>query len=346
MELRSVARALAGTSLALAIGALAPRGARAQEPKPAPGAGGGGPACVLKGNHPGPKGAQVFDAASGGRAVAAFTGAFVPMALSEIPSDPAAGRARIATSSGSASFRIDGWVSPSALDVFTTRDVPVAPGHVWISGAQKIKLVQAASGALTAEIVVPGTGGQAARATAPCDAFSLQPVPPTAMEVPGNGRGYLSKAASLDLSEEPGGAAVFTLKTAGAQHLFWSTESREGFVHLRTRGTLTIDAWARARDLEPLKQGETMDQLIPPTTVVTGLQMQLATTPRAAKATHDTPLRARRDEKERPIGVVESGAEVYLMETTVGWVNVLPKGLGLLPADEGGFWIPEADAPK
>jgi hypothetical protein len=346
MEVRSVARGLAGTSIVLVIGALASRGARAPEPKPAAG-GGGGAACVLKGNHPGPKGTQVFDAASGGRAVATFTGAFVPMALSEIPADPAAGRARIATSSGSASFRIDGWVSPAAIDVFVTRDVPVAPGHVWISAAQKIKLVQASSGALTAEIVVPGTGGQAARATAPCDAFSLQPVPPTAMEVPGNGRGYLSKAASLDLSEEPGGAPVFSLKAAaGARHLFWSTESREGFVHVRTRGTLTVDAWARARDLAPLEQGETMDQLVPPTTAVTGAQIQLDKAPRVAKATHDTPLRARRDDKERPIGVVETGAEVYLMETMVGWVNVLPRGLGLLPADEGGFWIPEADAPR
>lgn len=338
MEVRSLARALAAASIVLAVAA----GASAQDPKPAAG---GGLACVLKGSPPGPKGAQIFDAASGGRAVAAFTGAPVPLAISELPADPATGRARVATTSGSASFRIEGWISPAAIDLFTTRDVPVQPGHVWISSAQKVKLAGASSGALTAELVVPG--GQGPRGTAPCDAVALQPGTPTAMEVPGNGRGYVIRGASVDLFDEPGGASVYTLKAAaGAPRLFWSTEARDGFVHLRARGALTVDAWARSRDLDPLKPGETMDQLAPPVTSVGSAQMAFDRTPRVGKAARDVPVRARRDEKERPIGVVEAGAEVYLMETMVGWVNVLPKGLGLTPVDDLGFWVPEADAPR
>jgi hypothetical protein len=48
----------------------------------------------------------------------------------------------------------------------------------------------------------------------------------------------------------------------------------------------------------------------------------------------------------RPIGVLEAGAQVYIMETAAGWTNVLPKKLHILPPEEGGFWIPASDVPK
>ena len=46
------------------------------------------------------------------------------------------------------------------------------------------------------------------------------------------------------------------------------------------------------------------------------------------------------------LGVLEAGAEVYMMETIAGWTNLLPVSLGVTPPDEGGFWIPAAEAPK
>jgi hypothetical protein len=140
---------------------------------------------------------------------------------------------------------------------------------------------------------------------------------------------------------------IFTLKVMeGASQLFWSTESRAGFVHVKGRGNLTLDAWARATSLEPLKKGEMMDQFIPPTSAVTGAQLALDKPPRIVQATREIPVRAHREDKEKPIGAIEVGAEVYLMETLSGWVNVLPKNLGLMPGDDAGFWIPAADAPK
>jgi hypothetical protein len=308
-----------------------------------------GPSCKVRGTHPAPKGTAIYDAASGGHLLATTTGATLGMQLADFPADPTAGRAHIATSLGTGAVRIEGWVSPSSIAVFTVRDVAVAGGHVWISEAQRVKLVQASAGTLTAEITIAGTNGQTARATVPCDALALQHGTPTAMEVPGNGRGYLSKAGGVELFDEPGGTAVFTLRVAdGVQQLFWSTEARGGFVHVRARGNLTIDAWARAGSLEPLKKGEMMDQFIPPTTAVAGAQLALDKAPRLVQATHEIQLRAHREEKEKPIGAVESGAEVYVMETLLGWVNVLPKNLGLTPPEDGsgGFWLPAAELTK
>lgn len=322
--------------------------ARADDVKPAAPAAAGvtGPGCVLKGTFPGPKGALIFDAPQAGRPVAGFSGGPEPMSLADFPADPTTGRARISTTLGTGSLRIDGWLPASAVAVFTGRDVPVHAGHVWISDAQRVKLVQASSGSLVVELAVPGTGGQTVRASAPCDALVLQQGTPSAMEVPGNGRGYLGKGA-VELFDEPGGTAIFTLKvTESTQQLFWSTESRAGFVHVKARGALTLDAWARVGSLEPLKKGEMMDQFIPPTTAVAGAQLMLDKPPRVLQAARDIPLRAHRDDKEKPIGAIEAGAEVYVMETLLGWINVLPKNLGLTPADDGGFWIPVGEAPK
>jgi len=342
---------LAFATLAAFAALFAPRSgvgvARADQGKLASVGAASGPACVLKGTFPGPKGTSIFDAPSGGRAVAAFTGAQQPMTLSDFPADPTAGRARIATSVGAGAFRVEGWVAPSAIAVFTTRDLPIAPDHVWIASARRVRLVQAASGSLTAEMGVPGTSGQTVRAPATCDAYSLQPGTPTPMAVPGNARGYLTRGSSLELRESAGGAVIFTLKSAeGTAQLFWSNESRAGFVHVRARDSLVIDAWARLRDLEPLKKGEMMDQFAPPTTAVAAASLQLDGSARLVKATRDIPFRPRREEKEKTIGVIEAGAEIYVLETLLGWANVLPKDLGLTPAQDGGFWIPSGDVPK
>jgi hypothetical protein len=318
--------------------------ARADDPAAALATGVTGPGCVVRGSFAVPKGTAIHDAATGGRVVAAFTGAVQAAALSDFPADPATGRARISTSAGAASFRVDGWAAPAAFAVFPTRDLPVAPGHVWIADAQRVRLVAAASGALTAELAVPGTAAQTVRAAAPCDAFALAPGAPTVAAVPGEARGWLTRGAAVELFDAPGGAVVFTLRSGeGTAQLFWSTEARAGFVHVRARGALVVDAWARQRDLEALKKGEMMDQFAPPTTHVAGATLQLDGSARLVKVSRDVPVRPRRDEKERTIGVIESGAEIYVLETLLGWTNVLPKNLGLTPADDGGFWIPAVE---
>src|SRR6185437_1447547 len=166
--------ALFSAGLAAFTAAFAPApAAYADDPKPAPSAApaagaSAAPQCVLRGTYPGPKGTQIFDAPSGGRAIAGFTGGIQPMALTDLPADPTTGRARVSTSSGSASFRIDGWAAPSAFAVFTARDVPVVAGHVWISEAQRVKLVQATGSSVAVDLSVPGTAGQTVRATVPC----------------------------------------------------------------------------------------------------------------------------------------------------------------------------------
>ncbi|HEY4119768.1 MAG TPA: hypothetical protein VGM56_17995 [Byssovorax sp.] len=304
--------------------------------------------CALRGSAPAVRGAELFDAQSGGRVIAKFTGGVVPLTLSGFPADPTQGRARASTSAGGTQLRVDGFASTSAFQVYTARDLPVAAGHVWIASAQKVRLVGATPTTLTGEVVVLGSTGQTARASGACDAFTLVRGAPRPIDVPGNGRLYSSKGTELELFDRPDGAAVFKLKmTEGASHLFWSTETRGAWVHVLARADLVVDAWAKASALEAQKRGEMVDQAAPTQTVVSSAQLAInGSAPTLVVATKDTPVRARRDEKEAPIGALETGGEAYIMETMMGWVNLLPKHLGFQPGDGGGYWVPASELPR
>lgn len=337
------AGALAG--LGLLGGPTAVNEARADEV--APPANVTAPTCLIKGTAPPPKGAQLFDEATGGSVIAKLTGGFVPMTLSEIPFDPTSGRARLQTSAGSGAMRIDGYLPITDFPVYTTRDLSIYGGNVWLSSSQKVRIVKAQQETITVEITVAGTLSQTVRATAPCDAFSLVRGNPTPMEVEGNARGYMTKKQTVELFDKPNGDVIFTLNMMeGTGQLFWSTEVKAGFVHVTSRGDLTIDAWARYRDLDPLKKGEMVDQYIPPQTQAAGALLAFDKPPPLVKATKPIPIRSKRDEKAKPVGTVEVDAEIYIMETIAGWTNILPKHLGIVAPDDGGFWIPATEAPK
>jgi len=290
---------------------------------------------------------MLYDAPVGGRAIAKFTGDYVPMSLSEIPPDPANQRAKIATHTTTPSFRIEGYLSTQIVPVYSARDIPIVTGNVWIASAQKLKITGAQLGFVTIEMPIFGTNGQVAKINTPCDALALQRGTPTLVEVPGNGRGFLAKPQDIDIFDGPGGNVVFTLRMNTADvKLFWSSEQSGSFVHGKLRADLAIDAWIRWSDLNALPKGEMFDQYIPPETSVAGAKLLLDPPPRVAVAPRDIPFRFRRDDKEQPIGVIESGAEFLVMETMAGWTSVLPTKPYALPTDEGGFWVPASEVPR
>ena len=269
------------------------------------------------------------------------------MSLSDIPPDPAIQRSKVATRTSEPSFRLEGYVATNAVSVWSGRDIPIVTGNVWIATAQKLKITGAKLGFVTVEMPIFGTNGQVATISAPCDALALQRGTPIPVEVPGNGRGYLAKDQNIDILDGPAGNVVYTLRMSVADvKLFWSTETSGSFVHGKLRADLAIDGWLRLSDLNALPKGERWDQYIPPETSVAGTQLVMDPPPRVARAPRDIPIRFRRDEKERPIGVIEAGAELLVLETVAGWTNVLPKSVFALPDESGGFWIPASETPR
>lgn len=287
----------------------------------------------------------MYDAPTGGRLIATFTGGFAPMSMSDIPPDPSQ-RAKIATHASEPSVRIEGYVETSVIPMYSGRDIPIVANSVSIASAQKLKITGASAGGVNVEMPILGTNGQTVRVQTGCDSLALQRGTPTPLPVPGDGRGFLAKATNIDIFDSPNGNVVFTLRMSAADvKLFWSTETTPVFVHGKLRADVAIDGWIRRNDLSALPKGEMLDQYIPPETTVAGAQLVLETQPRIARAPKDIPIRIRRTETEAPIGYIESGAEFYVFETLAGWTNILPTKVYVLPSDTNGFWIPSKDTP-
>lgn len=302
--------------------------------------------CTLKGSPSLTKGLQVFDAPAGGKVVAEFIGGAAPLALT-LAADPVNQRSRASTSNGRPTVRIDGWLSASSVPVYAVKDVPVVGDHVKIAGAHQVKLVKGAGANLTAELTIAGSQNQVLKGTAGCDSFSLAWGKPAVTDPPETARNYLMKGTSLDLFDRANGESIYTLSMSdGASPLFWGIESRGMFLHVVSRSDVAVDAWVKLGTLTPLKKGDRIDPPLTPPSAGAGSRMVLENPPPPKTAVKDIPIRASRDEKEKTIGVVESGAEFFVTQVVSGWASVLPKSLDLSPPEGGGFWVQAADLPK
>jgi len=286
------------------------------------------------------KGVSLWSDPQGTNAAAGFAGQAVDLIANGFPASPSAGRIRVRTSGG---LRIDGYVDSNDLPLFTASDVAVVQGHLWIAQGQRVSFSGASSG-LAIEASIKGPVTQTFRVTAPCTSLSLDKKARAPWDVPGNGRGYLPLRNTLELRDQPGGGVIQTLHTEpGSGMLLWSTEAQGGYVHVIYHEDLVIDAWVASADLSALKQGETMDRLAPPQAVSGAARLSIGGKTTLVRAQKDVPLRLTPQESAKPVGAIETGGEVYLVQTVLGWTSVLPRALNVLPPGERSFWVPASE---
>jgi hypothetical protein len=294
-------------------------------------------ACEIKGTPLMAKGANLWANTQATSLLGTFAGQPIGMSASSFSTT---GKVKVRTSGG---LRLDGFVEGKDLPLFTAAEVAVVPGHLWIATGQRVTFTANVSG-LTIDAPATGPLAQGLRASSPCSSLSLDRRSRPAWDVPGFGRGYLPKHESLDLRDQPGGAIIHTLHLSqpGAM-LLWSTETRDGYVHVEYHEDLVVDAWIASSDLNALKVGETMDRLAPPSTVTGSARLALAGQPTIVRAQKDVALRLSTKPEAPPIGYIEAGGEVYVTETMLGWSSVLPRGLNVLPPEGHSFWVPASE---
>lgn len=314
--------AIAALGAALvALGAGGPRVADAQSR-----------GCEIRGTTTPKNHLAVFSA--GGDTIAQFTGQ--PLTVTTTLTD--SGRAGVKTGGG---FRVDGFVDRAALTFFTSRNVPVADGHVWVAAGRPVH-VGGSGGQAEIELRAGSPVDQTVKVVAPCDAVTFERPTVTPRSPDGNSRGYVMKRAPLAVHGEPGGATVFTFTEDSAigHLLFWSTEKKGNEVHVLHVGDLIVDGWVAASDLDALKVGEMQDELHDQSSTISTPKLALQGAPRTARATSEVVLRQRADETALKVGAVEAGGEVIFMETIGVWSNVVPSSLAILPPEGGGgFWV-------
>ena len=303
---------------------------------------GSGPSCVITGDAYVTKDTAIYQEVSGGSAVAQFSGARAPLKATRFPKDASQGRVLVNTGGG---FRVEGFTDPRAMTVFGNRDLAAVPGHVWISAATPLKFAGAAPGRVEVELPAMAGLSRPIRAKVTCDAVTFDQGTPPLYEVPKRARGYVAKQGTLDLYGSAGGDVVHTLYVSGEGNglLLWGTTVRNGFVHVTMRSSIYVDAWVKLRDVRALPRGELMDQLVPPARVQSPPKLALQDFMREMKAPKQMNLHYGRGVATPIIGALEQDAEIYVIETVVGWATVLPKGLHVMPHGDRAFWVRASD---
>jgi hypothetical protein len=314
--------------------------ALAQEAAPSSGS---GPSCVITGlGATVVKDTPIMSAEAGGEARAVFSGARAPLKATKFPADASTGRMVVNTGSG---FRVEGYADPRAFGIYASRDIPIGNGQLWVSAGRQLNIVGAAAGQVKVEI--PARGGLASpiQVLAPCDALSFDKTSTPGFETPGNARGYVPQKADLEFFPTAKAENGYTVSIAGGGSgmLLWGKEQRSGFVHVVARGDLVVDGWVRASDLKAIPRGEMMDQALPPERVQSAPSLSVKDHKGIITAPKAIPLYFGRGEATPQLGEIEKDAEVYLLETVLGWASILPKTLQVLPQGDRAFWVKSAD---
>jgi hypothetical protein len=301
--------------------------------------------CVVRGTSPAKANTELYDDQTKGAVIALLPGAKLPLRVTGFATKPASARVNVSTGKAKGSVRVDGWASFDAFRFFSKSDLPTAGGHLWITQGQELELTEVKGGRVTVQKKIVGTHDQVLRATVSCDELTLEIRTPLPDE-PERSRTYQMKSDTLDLFDHAGGDSVFTLRMdAQARKVFWGTQVSGSFVHVTAKSDVTIDAWARGRDLIALgphaevnDPGYVAPRPWPPKTLA------LENPPKPLTAIKEIPIYAK-PANGTPIGAVQVGAAFYPMATSGDWTSVLPTDLAVLPPDSGGFWVRTTSLP-
>lgn len=307
---------------------------------------GSGADCVVKGKGVIEKGVFIYSAKEGGTPIAGFATQEVNVEVSDFPSDPAVGRAKIKTGKGSGSVRIEGFIDATKIPLSAKTDLPIVPMHVWIGRGEPVKLKGASPGKLSVQTTISATQ-QTLKSKASCGDLTVGRIKVDEFQAPTTAKKYVLKKTSLDLYDDPGStSSIFTVEVPHAESgvLLYSTEQKAGYIHVQHGGSLVIDAWAKASDLKAFPKGEMLDALGSSSMVsISPAKLKVDGTTKEVKVTKDVQLRLSANDAVKPIGVIEDGAEVVVIDTVGEWSRVFPKGLEIIPPDGKDFWVKAKD---
>ena len=308
--------------------------------------------CTVRGTTSPKANAELYATSNGGAPIAKFTGVPLSLSVSAFPASPQ-GRARIETGSDSQpSLRLAGFTPTGTLRYFAKQAVPLVPGHVWLTKGLELRPLNASGDSLEFEHAVLGTRGQdgaphTLRGKISCASVSLTPPTVEPAEAPKGVRWFHMKTDSVSLFDGPGGRPVLELRMdSEARKVFWSTDARNGWVHVLAPGDVTIDAWARASELEGLIHGEVFDMSSLEPAPLASPSLALAEPPKTLTATVELPILSKPEAAAPPLGVVSVGATFFAMDVSTVWTSVVPTDLAIMPIDGAGFWVKTSTLPK
>lgn len=307
---------------------------------------GAGADCVVKGKGVIEKGVYLYSAREGGTQIAGFATQEVNLEVSDVPADVSSGRAKVKTGKGSGSVRIEGWIDATKIPLSARTDIAIAPQHVWLGRGEPVKLKKSSPGKLHVSTTISATQ-QTLTAKASCSELTVGRVKTDDFQIPSGSKKYVLKKTTLELfGDAGGGSSVFTIEvpTAESGVLLYSSEAKGGYTRVQHGGSFVVDAWAKTADLKVFPKGEMLDQLGSASMVsISPAKLKVEGSTKEVKVSKDVSIRLSANEAVKPIGVIEDGADVIVVDTVGEWSRVFPKGLEIIPPDGKDFWVRAKD---
>jgi hypothetical protein len=276
-----------------------------------------------------------------GRPVARFGGVAVRLTVSGLPGR-ADGKVRV-TTAGNGRLRIAGFVAVHSLPIYLKQDLAIVKGHVTLLKGTAVEYLGRAGDQIRIGVKTHNAIAETYNATVACDALTVEAQQPNKWEPPGQARGYLMKQSVAPLFDQPGAEAepVSSIHLASdARGVLFYGDRREGeFIHVSYRRDVGIDGWMAVKDLEILPRGEVVDQSVSKYAPHADKKLKMKVEGQLYKAQSEIPLYGKADPKLPPIGAVTEDTELYVLDVMVGWANVLPKQLDVVPLSEKHFWV-------
>jgi hypothetical protein len=284
----------------------------------------------------------IYQQFQGGKAFAKFTGTATEVTAQHFPFDAKHGRTSVRGGSG---FWIEGFVDPAQLPLYTTREIPVPGGVVWLGEDREVRQVGASASDLSVEMILAAPMRDTFAASAPCSAFALAPGVPPAWPVPGDAQGYVVTEDQVELYASAEDRTVVTTIDYASGLLMWNRnrERRNGLAHVEYHGEVVIDAWAKVSAFRVLPPGETEDHQNPPTSKRVAPRLTLSERPREVTTGAQVTIRSAARTGGPVVGSIEPGTAIYVMDIVAGWASVLPRALDVVPTGDVQFWVKASD---
>jgi hypothetical protein len=276
-----------------------------------------------------------------GNAVARFGGVPVELTVTDLP-EQASGLWHVATK-GDGRLSLEGYIDAKAIPLYLRNDVPIVEGHVSLVRGTRVQFASAEGENLRVAVTLDAPLKDTFTVSLPCHAVSIEAPKTEPWKVPSHARGYVMKASSAPLFNAPGTDAlpVTTVHLSPNSHgaLFFGDRREGDFVHVLYRRDVKLDGWMSVKDLELLPKGELVDQRDHRPSESRKERLRVAIDARLLRAKSEIPLYGKADPKLPPIGTVPQDTELYVLDVVVGWANVLPKHLDVVPLTDRRFWV-------
>jgi hypothetical protein len=247
------------------------------------------------------------------------------------------------TTTGDGRLSLDGYIDVKAVPLYLRNDVPLVNEHVIAARGTRVQFAGAHGENLRVTVNLDAPLNDTFTVSLPCQALSIEAPKTDPWKVPSQVRGYVMKVSSAPLFNAPGSDAlpVTTVHLSPDSHgaLFFGDRREGDFIHVLYRRDVKLDGWMSVKDLELLPKGELVDQRNHRPSESRKERLRVASDARLLRAKSEIPLYGKADPKLPPIGTVPQDTELYVLDVVVGWANVLPKHLDVVPLTDRRFWV-------